>query len=246
VARVVVFHTSDLHGRLSGEAAERIRALKESAPGSLLLDSGDAVSAGNVGVRLFGEPVLRAMGEIGYHAMAMGNREFHPWPLMFRHKLKDLRFPLLCANLRPPRPGPVVSHQVFSLSEGSSAAVFGLCVPMIPDGHWARWISPYRFEDPIETAGRLVQGLRKEAHLVIALTHLGMEQDRMLAELVPGIDLILGGHDHAKAGEPLRIGKCLIARAPAMGAGIGRLELELAGGQVSLAAHETLPLPGEN
>lgn len=32
--------------------------------------------------------------------------------------------------------------------------------------------------------------------MIIALTHMRVPNDRLLAEQVPGIDLILGGHDH--------------------------------------------------
>jgi 5'-nucleotidase/UDP-sugar diphosphatase len=56
--------------------------------------------------------------------------------------------------------------------------------------------------DPIAVARILVPELRTQADLVIALTHIGLDQDRKLAEKVPGIDLIVGGHSHTRLFEP--------------------------------------------
>ena len=42
--------------------------------------------------------------------------------------------------------------------------------------------------------------LREAPHscnLIIALTHMRCPEDRILAQSVPEIDLILGGHDHS-------------------------------------------------
>ncbi len=96
---VVIFHTSDLHGVLREGAAEKLGALKRAHPGSLLLDAGDALRAGNLGFSPAGEPILRRMAEVGYDAMAMGNRESHPLRAALAQKLKDATFPVLSANL---------------------------------------------------------------------------------------------------------------------------------------------------
>ena len=51
--------------------------------------------------------------------------------------------------------------------------------------------------DFVTEGTRYVRELREAgADIVIALTHMRMPNDQRLAESVPGIDLILGGHDH--------------------------------------------------
>src|SRR5205085_2533483 len=62
-----------------------------------------------------------------------------------------------------------------------------------------------KMEPPIETARRLVPELRKQADLVIAVTHIGVIEDRQLAAEVPGIDIIVGGHSHTLLPQPLLI-----------------------------------------
>ena len=52
--------------------------------------------------------------------------------------------------------------------------------------------------DPVATAIEMTRFLREEqaCDFIIALTHMRVENDRLLAHKVDGIDLILGGHDH--------------------------------------------------
>jgi 2',3'-cyclic-nucleotide 2'-phosphodiesterase (5'-nucleotidase family) len=97
---LTILHTNDFHNHLKPDQASRIAAAKADHPGALLLDAGDAVSAGNVGVRPGGEPILTMMSDLGYRAMTMGNREFHIADALLRYKIADARFPILCANMR--------------------------------------------------------------------------------------------------------------------------------------------------
>ncbi|MBN1459685.1 MAG: bifunctional metallophosphatase/5'-nucleotidase [Armatimonadetes bacterium] len=197
-ARFVLLHTADLHNRLSPAAAHQLRTLKAQRPGTILLDAGDAVAAGNLTLSLFGEPILRRMAEAGYDAITMGNRESHPCRCFLVRKLRDASFPVLAANLmsvRQPLPQMVRSHIIVETPNGR-VAVFGLTRQMTPpDSIWAH-ITDYVFEDPLAIARNLISGLRPEADLVVGLSHCGQEVDMKLAAM-PEIDLVLGGHSHA-------------------------------------------------
>lgn len=242
MAGFTLLHTGDLHGRLSDAAAEQIRELKQNSSSALLLDAGDAVSAGNVGVRIRGEEVLRRMNRIGYNALSMGNREFHPWPPFLRKKIADAEFPVLCANLIDPGSVPIKPYQIFEIA-GHRIAIFGLCVAMITPSKWAKWISPFLFEPPIDAAKRLVLELRHQASYVIALTHIGLKADLQLAASVPGIDLILGGHSHTPQESPQGdYPKVLHAAYHARD--IGKAELEFDSGKLKLISWERIPLNG--
>ncbi len=193
----LILHTADFHNRLPPAAARQLARLKQDHPGSVLLDAGDAVAAGNLTFRLFGEPILRQMASIGYDAMAMGNRESHPSRPFLERKLRDASFPVLAANLvskRQPRP-PIIQDHIILDRPPSRLAVIGLA-PQItsPRSIWAR-VTDYVFEDPIPVARRLASELRSQADLVICLSHCGAEVDHELAAL-PDIDLVLGGHTH--------------------------------------------------
>ena len=59
--------------------------------------------------------------------------------------------------------------------------------------------------DPVTAAATLVPELRSKADFVVALTHLGVDDDRALAARVPGIDMIVGGHSHTYLWQPLLV-----------------------------------------
>ncbi len=56
--------------------------------------------------------------------------------------------------------------------------------------------------DPYETAKDIINQLKSEGiNKIIAVTHLGIEQDKKLAEMFPDIDLVVGGHTHTILGD---------------------------------------------
>jgi len=194
---ITIFHTADLHSRLTPAAARQLAELKRLHPGSLLLDAGDAVAAWNLTYRLMGEPILRLMADVGYGAMAMGNRESHPLRHGLERKLRDAGFPVLAANVRARRQGlpeSVRSHVLLSTPSGR-VGVIGFAPQMIrPTSLWARF-ADYVFEDPMEIAPDLTARLRGDADVVVCLSHVSEETNRELAAL-PEVDVVLAGHGH--------------------------------------------------
>jgi len=93
----------------------------------------------------------------------------------------------------------VVDTDILTLPHGLKVGLFGVCTSATPSlSHPSDRIE---FSDLVSASRRAVSELRevRGAHVVVALTHTHAAQDRDVASSVPGIDLILGGHDH----EPL-------------------------------------------
>jgi 5'-nucleotidase len=218
--------------------------MKQQSPDALLLDSGDAIRAGNLGCTRGGEPILRLMSEIGYDAMAMGNRESHPTLRVLERKLEDATFPVLAANLmakRKPLPPQVQSHIVKQLPDGLRVAVMGLA-PQItsPQSWWSR-ITDYVWDDPLKTAAGLARKLRPDADLVVCLSHLGVDLDERLAR-VEGIDLILGGHSHVEVFPPRKVGNAYLTHVGYRGRHVGRLVIAVGDGAVVSISAELVAL----
>ena len=235
---VTILHTNDFHNALNPQKAAHLLSLKRDNPDSMLLDAGDAIWAGNVIVRPGGEPVLRLMSRAGYDAMALGNREFHFLQSGLRKKIGWAEFPVVCANIRPTRPRvsvPVVSYITREIG-GIRVAVLGLTVPMITQRMLARKVSSFVFDDPVSVAARIVPELRASHDLLIALTHIGLGEDRRLATEVPGIDLIVGGHTHALIETPEFVGRTAIVQAGCWAHLVGRVEIELSGNEVGITS----------
>jgi 2',3'-cyclic-nucleotide 2'-phosphodiesterase (5'-nucleotidase family) len=54
-----------------------------------------------------------------------------------------------------------------------------------------------RFTDPLLAAARYIPILkRRGANVIVAITHLGFDEDRALVRRFPEIDLVVGGHEH--------------------------------------------------
>jgi 2',3'-cyclic-nucleotide 2'-phosphodiesterase (5'-nucleotidase family) len=260
---VWIIHTNDSHGRFAGSEAkrgtrfiphpsslilpsgpaERLREIRSEFPGSLLLDAGDTVSAGNLGFRAGGEPALDVLSDLGCDAMCLGNRETHPRKEIFPRKVDQARFPLLCANLEAKgnAPNPTQPHVTLE-RPGVRIGVFGVTVPMFTRKQWSQPLCDYWFSDPIEAARRQAAELRPQVDVLVALTHIGFAKDRALAAACPELDLIVGGHSHTDLTEPEWVGgvPVLQARAFAFYAGIARVEL--ADGRGRLVGWEKRPL----
>lgn len=236
----LILHTNDFHNHLLPEQAARLKALRaELGAGGLLLDAGDAISAGNINYHPAGEPILDVMSDIGYDAMTVGNREFHFTRAGFVAKLSRARFPVLCANVRSRGEDtklPVVPYITRALGN-IRVTVLGLTVPMITERMMVRKVSAYVFDDPIKVAEQSVPRLRGGCDLLICLSHIGIAKDRELAARIPGIDLIIGGHTHVTLPEGERIQGTLICQAGWWGRSLGRVSVSFEQGRLQLSAN---------
>lgn len=191
--------------RQSGYAS-RVRA--ESNWPVLLLDSGDTTYWWNAMTNAFhGLADIDAMNNMGYIAMEPGNHDFEwHWDKLVSN-FKASKFPWICANLVDEKTGKLYfTPYIIREYGGVKIAFFGLITQTVnePAYNAARELG-LRTTDPIEVARKLVPELRKQADIVVLLSHLGVYQDPDLAKAVPGIDVILGGHSHARLKTPTMI-----------------------------------------
>ncbi|HEX2948548.1 MAG TPA: metallophosphoesterase [Armatimonadota bacterium] len=246
-----ILHTNDMHNHFTPAKATFIKGLKRHfGENCILLDAGDAVGAGNLGAR-GKEPILTQMADAGYDAMAMGNRESHPTQGALTKKLRDARFPVLAANLRAKqdrRPPRIIQDYIefgFDSDEGEEfiVAIFGLAPQITPPDSWWAKVTDFVFDDPLKTGPGIARKLHPDSNLVIALTHIGYDQDVRLCES-NDIDLVIGGHSHKAVYPPERHGHAYLAATEAYATHIGHLTvtLDLDAG-ISQLVGELIPLP---
>ncbi|HMM34480.1 MAG TPA: bifunctional UDP-sugar hydrolase/5'-nucleotidase [Thermoanaerobaculia bacterium] len=233
---ITVLQTSDLHANLlpwnyaRGEAADwglarvatRVREIRKSSKHVLLLDGGDTIQGAPAGWlearRPTGGPhfMAVAMNALRYDAMAVGNHEFNFGLEVLRRAQKDSSFPWLSANTRNAADGgPAFPEYVVKTFGRVRVGVLGLTTPNIPGWEPEANRPGLEWENPVETAARLVPLLRQKERcdVVVVLFHSGLEVDPAtgeangtdyenhvvrLAKAVPGIDLILTGHSHRR------------------------------------------------
>ena len=164
--------------------------------------------------------------------------------------LSPVGFPLLSANLILDDPSvqdlknfiqPYIIKDFGSMKVG----IFGLTTP---EANITSQPAPAFVDTNIGiTAAMTVQELASQGcNVIILLSHLGLYLDEMVAEGVPGIDMIFGGHDHYLMGpkevtNPL--GKTTwIVQAGSNYSHIGEVKLVLDNGSLSLASYQPIPL----
>ena len=194
-----ILHTNDMHGRLDERRFRLLSAVRDDA--DLYFDTGDAIKTGNLGIPLGEDPVWNQLAQLRCTASVLGNRETHILRSAFLGKIAGARHPILCANLRDkwgdrPLPGSIVVE-----FGGFKIGLVAVMVPMVTERMRTRAASAYLWDDPIKTAIEHGSTLRESVDLLFALTHIGLTQDRKLAE-VRLYDLILGGHSHDLLADP--------------------------------------------
>lgn len=166
-------------------------------PNTLFLFAGDTLSP-SVASRTFrGKQMIAAWNAIGLDYATLGNHEFDFGPNVLLERLADSKFKWVCANVIDKNTGksfaglpPYVIRDVGGVKIG----IFGLLTP--DTLHSSRTGPSVDILDPVVVAKRIVPEMRAQgAQVVIALTHLDLEDDKAVANAIP-IDLIVGGHEH--------------------------------------------------
>ena len=259
-----ILHTNDTHGHLLpysypetfgpdsdlarlpgrrniGGAARRATLVKQvrKEPNRhvMLIDSGDICDGTPFSTEYHGDADIAAMNAIGYDLACPGNHEYSNTLSQVKKLIADAKFPLISANTTVKADGkPLYSPYVIKEIGGARIAFFGLMTYSARTYPAAR--NDLQMEQPIETARKLVPELRKKADLVVAVTHIGVNEDRQLATAVNGIDVIVGGHSHTYLPNPLFIGAppspnpnsvngTIIVQDFQWGGTLGRLDLNL-------------------
>ncbi len=237
---------------LSGGIA-RLATLKEMIrqqdTGVVLLHSGDFCIGDLFYNEYFGAAELGLLKQIGCDAMALGNHEFDLGPkvleLSIRAGFEAGAFPLLSANFKTNGNSALdtlngfISKTAIITRNNLKIGIFGVTTP---DANTISMPSPASFDDSVpKLAAEAVAALKSEnCKIIIMLSHLGLEADKIVAANVDGIDLILGGHDHRKDAAPLQLPARNGGTVPAVYVGAyyqyaGKTVLEYKDNKVSIA-----------
>jgi len=251
---ITILHTNDTHSRIDPfpenskfhaykggvvNRAKQIDLIRQEAGNVLLLDAGDVFQGTPYFNRYNGHLEMQVMQAMGYDAMTMGNHDFDIGIAGFEEAYrKNASFPIICSNydfsdtsihdlIKP--------YHIFE-KNGIRVGVFGLGIELkglVSLKHYEGTI----YHDPIAIAKQFVMLLRDElkCDLVICLSHLGYKydndkiSDRILAQNVEGIDLIIGGHTHTFLRKPEMIvretkGQTLVNQVGFGGINLGRID----------------------
>jgi 5'-nucleotidase / UDP-sugar diphosphatase len=264
--KLTILHTNDHHGRFwqnkDGEYGLAARAtliaqLREQAKNEgshvLLLDAGDVNTGVPQSDLLNAEPDFKGMNLIGYDVMAIGNHEFdNPLKTLLMQQKEWAKFPFISANIYHNDGKRVFPSHITKELGGLKVVIFGLTTEDTPKKSKPEHSKGLRFKPAVEEARDLVPVLRKEADVLIALTHTGHYSDEKhgadapgdvtIARQAKGIDVIIGGHTQKPLFEPDIQNGTLIVQAYEWGKYVGKIDLEVVEGKVNLMGYKLIPV----
>lgn len=250
---LTILHTNDMHshieafgeGRYKGlggmtARAGAIQRIRKEVDQLMLLDAGD-VFQGTPYYNMFGgELELKLMSTMGYDATTIGNHEFDNGLDGLKYAMQYANFPHLSANYdfsKTQLNGMIKPYQVFDKG-GIKVGVFGLGIrlqALVSSAMYGKTV----YQDPIAVAREMVQELKTQGcDLIVCLSHLGYQydqpdrpSDKVLAQKVSEIDIILGGHTHTFMDEPLILTNAegfttIINQVGWAGINLGRIDIE--------------------
>lgn len=203
--------------------ASIIRQQRAQGGPFLWIDNGDVIQGTPLAyyhARLEPEPLnplILVMNEMKADGAVLGNHEFNYGRELLDKAVRESHFPWMAANIVNKESGEPAfgrPYIVKEFEEGIRVVVLGLCTPFIPNWENPNHIVGLDFLDAVETAKIWVPKLRVEekADLLVVAYHGGFERDLDTGEAtepltgenqgyqlcveVPGIDVLLTGHQH--------------------------------------------------
>lgn len=148
------------------------------------------------GDRLAGKQMVDVMNSAGLYLETFGNHEFDLNQERFLSRLSESHFKWISANAFDANGQPfpnITANDVITVTGANGSMVriglFGLTL----NSNRPAYVS---YRDPFEVADGQVKALRNNVNILIAITHLAIDEDEQLVEMFPEIDLVLGGHEH--------------------------------------------------
>ncbi|MCX6558637.1 MAG: bifunctional UDP-sugar hydrolase/5'-nucleotidase [Candidatus Aminicenantes bacterium] len=238
--RIVIFHSNDIHGKIVNFAkvAAIIDAERKGGADVFYFCAGDNFT-GNPVIDQYdppGEPMLALLNRLGLNLMCPGNHDFDYGLENLRRFDARAHFSMVSANIEAPS-GLLPQLQpstVLTARNGIKIAVFGLIQIEagngLPSTHPDK-IKGLRFSEPLAKALEMKK-LRAGNDVLIGLTHIGYDQDLLLAGMMPELDAIIGGHSHTRVDPAETVNGVLVAQAGSDNRYLGRVELLIRSGRV--------------
>jgi len=211
---------------------KQIRA--ETQGRCLFCDCGDTIHGTYPALKTQGQALIHVLNSLGLDAMT-AHWEFAYGPKVFHQRVAELNYPMLANNVYDKETKKLI-YPPYLVKEigGLRIGLVGVASNIVD-----KTMPPSYSEGIYFTMGRdelslIIDTLRSQekADLIILISHLGFPQEMKLLSEVHGIDVCLSGHTHNRLYKPALQGKTLVMQSGCHGSFLGRLDLEVEGGQI--------------
>ncbi len=243
---LTIIHTNDVHAAVVDNGKSQIGLAKlggyveelRKSDEILVLDAGDMFQGLPIANLEKGKSMIPMVNEVGYDAMAVGNHEFDFSADNLFEIEKELKFPMLAANIEKDGKQMFKSYIVKEV-KGVKVGIFGISTPETAFKTHPDNVKGYVFTDMVKAAKESVDKLRntEKVDVVIMLAHLGLYEgdytSDIIAKNVEGIDLIIDGHSHTMIEKGLKEGNSFIVSTGSSMRAVGKVELKLSDKKVT-------------
>ncbi|MBC7829336.1 MAG: bifunctional metallophosphatase/5'-nucleotidase [Chitinophagaceae bacterium] len=199
-------------GGMARVAAIKKEYLKQNT-NTFLVMAGDFVSPSiynslvYAGKRIRGKQMIEAMNAAGIDLAVFGNHEFDITESELQERINESSFRWIASNSFHKKNGNTIP---FEKQSGNNISVFPqtFILPLTDADGTAVKIGfigitlPFNkadyvdYTDPLSTAEKLYNQLKDSCDAVVAITHQKIDDDLLLANQLPNLTVILGGHEH--------------------------------------------------
>jgi len=205
---LTIFHINDQHGSIENFAKIKCIVDLEKKENNVILVCAGDIFSGNPVVDNYdpkGYPMIDLMNKVGFDISEIGNHEFDYGETILKDRLNQAKFSWICANVNMNAIGIPQPKAYQTITKNNIKVTFlGLLETNGKEGAAIPSTHPWRvkdltFQKYTDVIGNYAQVKESEnADLYIALTHLGLNTDKNIANNYPYFDMIIGGHSHSK------------------------------------------------
>ncbi|MEM8845135.1 MAG: thiosulfohydrolase SoxB [Pseudomonadota bacterium] len=254
----------DTYGKVGGFAhlASLVKKLRAQAGDnqSLLLDGGDTWQGSWTSYKTKGMDMVNACNLLGVDVMT-GHWEFTYQDTQTLNNIKAFNGDFIAQNVFATEEALFDDTPVYDEESGhvfppyvikelahSRIAIIGQAFPYTPVANPKRFIPNWTFGINQEELQILVNNIREihKPDVVVLLSHNGADVDIKMANMVTGIDVILGGHTHDGIPQAIPIrnnnGVTLVTNAGSNGKFLGVMDLDIKDGRIYDYQYKLLPV----
>ncbi len=211
-----VYEIAPLEGGKAGGMARveyvHKELLKEN-PNTFLFMAGDFLNPSLLGAikyngeRIRGKQMIEVMNAMNFELVTFGNHEFDLKKDDLQKRLNESNFNWTSANVRQKVCGTIYpfykdrngikefvsdTHIIDAVdADGTQLKIgfFSVVLPSNPQNY-------IEYKDVYDEAKRAYSSLKERTDVVFGLTHVTIDQDKKIAELLQDVPLLMGGHEH--------------------------------------------------
>ncbi len=220
---ITILHTNDLHAheltyidhdkQIGGFAkiGYLIHQYKNKTQNCLAIDAGDIFQGSPLYTYYHGECEVKCLNAMGYDIYTIGNHEFDDGPINLAKQLSQAKFTIINCNLdfsQYKEFANLVKPYIVKEIDGQKIAFIGAITPDI--GQVSLTLQNVKVtatgKDWYEPIKQMAVNLKENGiDKIVLVTHCGVEADKELAQKIPCVDAIIGGHSHTKLAKPIII-----------------------------------------